>query len=267
MAEHVPGIELLSLVADPDPQIIADAIDTTSADSWASAYVAMKDLEFAITGMAVAFDAGVFSLKRYLGKTPPLAKDLPIGAAVCVPGKIDRFYPGFSQDKELDDPDAHAEIMAIRYTEMVGGESELDGSTLTTTVEPCPSCLTAIDKTGITRVMYGTSRRDLEAIRIVKPHDQKATDIVSSRRQENDDHHFELVQLPIRAIGLVCLELFSGISRDLETGEVQFDPEVAKATRWRHFDLLMRDAYINERQTRTESEILFDSFYQTMRTA
>ena len=57
--------------------------------------------------------------------------------------------------ERLNDPTAHAEMIAITAaTEAVGGKY-LAGCTLYVTVEPCPMCAGALAWTQISRVVYG----------------------------------------------------------------------------------------------------------------
>ncbi len=70
------------------------------------------------------------------------------------------------------DPSAHAEVQAIRAACRALGSTDLSGSTLYTTVEPCVLCAYVARRAGVSRVVYGvpagqagglTSRYDLLA--------------------------------------------------------------------------------------------------------
>jgi len=58
------------------------------------------------------------------------------------------------------DPTAHAEVNAIREAAKALGVVSLDGTTLYTTCEPCPMCLSAIHWAKIDRVVFGASIAD-----------------------------------------------------------------------------------------------------------
>lgn len=60
------------------------------------------------------------------------------------------------------DPTAHAEVNCIREAARVLATIDLAGSTLYTTCEPCPMCLTAIHWAKIDRVVYGATIADAE---------------------------------------------------------------------------------------------------------
>jgi tRNA(adenine34) deaminase len=53
------------------------------------------------------------------------------------------------------DPSAHAEVVALRAACQGGRSSDLSGSTLYTTVEPCVLCAYVIRRTRVSRVVYG----------------------------------------------------------------------------------------------------------------
>jgi len=57
----------------------------------------------------------------------------------------------------LDDPTAHAEILAIREACYGAENYRLSGATLYVTLEPCTMCAGAISNARIKRVVYGAS--------------------------------------------------------------------------------------------------------------
>lgn len=62
-----------------------------------------------------------------------------------------------NQPRRLNDPTAHAEILAIRAACAVLGEERLTGCDLYVTLEPCPMCAGAISIARIRRLYYGAS--------------------------------------------------------------------------------------------------------------
>ena len=79
--------------------------------------------------------------------------EVPVGAVIVCRGKV--IARGHNMTERLNDPTAHAEIIAITAaTEAVGGKY-LSGCTLYVTVEPCPMCAGALAWTQISRVVYG----------------------------------------------------------------------------------------------------------------
>ena len=79
--------------------------------------------------------------------------EVPVGAVIVCRGKV--IARGHNMTERLNDPTAHAEMIAITAaTEAVGG-NYLSGCTLSVTVEPCPMCAGALAWTQISRVVYG----------------------------------------------------------------------------------------------------------------
>lgn len=81
--------------------------------------------------------------------------EVPIGAVITCRGRI--IGKGHNMTERLNDPTAHAEMIAITAaTEAMGGKYLAD-CTLYVTVEPCPMCAGALAWSQIGRVVYGAS--------------------------------------------------------------------------------------------------------------
>lgn len=79
--------------------------------------------------------------------------EVPIGAVVVCRGRV--IARGHNMTERLNDPTAHAEMIAITAaTEAVGGKY-LNDCTIYVTVEPCPMCAGALAWSQIGRVVYG----------------------------------------------------------------------------------------------------------------
>lgn len=79
--------------------------------------------------------------------------EVPIGAVIVCRGRI--IGKGHNMTERLNDPTAHAEMIAITAaTEAMGGKY-LNDCTLYVTVEPCPMCAGALAWSQIGRVVYG----------------------------------------------------------------------------------------------------------------
>ena len=82
-------------------------------------------------------------------------EEVPIGAVIVCKGRI--IGKGHNMTERLNDPTAHAEMIAITAaTEAMGGKY-LNDCTLYVTVEPCPMCAGALAWAQIGRVVYGAS--------------------------------------------------------------------------------------------------------------
>ncbi|MFY0596225.1 MAG: nucleoside deaminase [Cognatishimia sp.] len=82
--------------------------------------------------------------------------EVPVGAVVIDPdGKV--IAQAGNRTRELNDPTAHAEILAIRAACQTLNSERLPGYDLYVTLEPCPMCASAISQTRIARVYYGAA--------------------------------------------------------------------------------------------------------------
>lgn len=82
--------------------------------------------------------------------------EVPVGAVVVSPaGEV--VAAAGNRTRELADPTAHAEILAIREACAAVGSERLPGHDLYVTLEPCPMCASAISQTRIARLYYGAS--------------------------------------------------------------------------------------------------------------
>jgi len=83
-----------------------------------------------------------------------LAEDeVPIGAVIVCNGRV--IAKGHNMTERLNDPTAHAEMIAITSATEATGGKYLNDCTLYVTVEPCPMCAGALAWAQIGRVVYG----------------------------------------------------------------------------------------------------------------
>ena len=69
--------------------------------------------------------------------------EVPVGAVVVAPDGTVLARAG-NRTRELADPTAHAEMLAIREACQMTGSERLTGFSLYVTLEPCPMCAAAI---------------------------------------------------------------------------------------------------------------------------
>ena len=81
--------------------------------------------------------------------------EVPVGAVVVM-GQTVVARAG-NRTRELNDPTAHAEILAIREACRLLGSERLTGHDLYVTLEPCPMCAAAIAAARIGRLYYGAA--------------------------------------------------------------------------------------------------------------
>ena len=85
--------------------------------------------------------------------------EVPVGAVVVHGEQI--IAAAHNQREQLNDPTAHAEMIAITQAATNLGSWRLNGCTLYVTLEPCPMCAGAILQARIPLVVYGAA--DLKA--------------------------------------------------------------------------------------------------------
>jgi tRNA(adenine34) deaminase len=81
--------------------------------------------------------------------------EVPIGAVVVINNKI--IARGYNQVEKLQDPTAHAEIIALTSAFNHLGSKYLPDATIYITIEPCLMCAGAMYWSKIGRIMYGAS--------------------------------------------------------------------------------------------------------------
>ncbi len=79
--------------------------------------------------------------------------EVPIGAVVVINNKI--IARGHNQVERLNDPTAHAEVLAVTSACSFLGAKYLPDATLYVTIEPCHMCAGALYWTKLKRVVFG----------------------------------------------------------------------------------------------------------------
>lgn len=79
--------------------------------------------------------------------------EVPIGAVIVCGGRI--VGRGHNMTQDLQDPTAHAEMVAITSACAALNSRHLQNCTLYVTVEPCPMCAAALNWAQVSRVVYG----------------------------------------------------------------------------------------------------------------
>lgn len=85
-----------------------------------------------------------------------LRGEVPVGAVLADPaGRV--VARAGNRTRELADPTAHAEILALRAACAAAGSERLPGHALYVTLEPCAMCAAAIAAARIARLYYGAA--------------------------------------------------------------------------------------------------------------
>lgn len=82
--------------------------------------------------------------------------EVPVGAVVVDPKGVIVARAG-NRTRELSDPTAHAEMLAVRAACRAAGSERLGGHDLYVTLEPCAMCAAAIAAARVARLYYGAS--------------------------------------------------------------------------------------------------------------
>jgi tRNA(adenine34) deaminase len=83
------------------------------------------------------------------------AGEVPVGAVVVKEGEV--IAQAHNAPRDLHDPTAHAELLAIRRAAQALGNERLDGCELWVTLEPCAMCAGAISHARIARLYYAAA--------------------------------------------------------------------------------------------------------------
>ncbi len=102
----------------------------------------MKDTDSRWMGRALA-----------LAREAALHEEVPVGAVVVGPDGT--AFEERNRTRELADPTAHAEVLAIRRAAAYHGDWRLTGHTLYVTLEPCSMCAGAVVLSRVERLVFG----------------------------------------------------------------------------------------------------------------
>jgi len=79
--------------------------------------------------------------------------DVPIGAVIVYKNRI--IGKAYNQREQLQDPTAHAEIIALTQAATYIGNWHLHDCTMYVTLEPCPMCAGALVLSRMDKLVYG----------------------------------------------------------------------------------------------------------------
>jgi len=114
----------------------------------------MSELIESITAEQEALDTR-FMLRAYqLAQQAESYNEIPVGAVVVADDEI--IGEGFNQSIMLNDPSAHAEMIAIRQAGKTLENYRMLDCTLYVTLEPCPMCAGLMVHGRIKRLVYAT---------------------------------------------------------------------------------------------------------------
>jgi len=102
------------------------------------------------------FDSNPMQQALAEARAAALRGEVPVGAVVVdvVTGRI--LARAGNRTEEMNDPTAHAEMLAIREAAAIMANPRLGNCDLYVTLEPCPMCATAISFARLRRLYFGT---------------------------------------------------------------------------------------------------------------
>jgi tRNA(adenine34) deaminase len=92
-----------------------------------------------------------------LAREAGTAGEVPVGAVVVVAGQV--VGRGRNSPIAMNDPTAHAEMLALRAAAAATGNYRLEHATVYATLEPCAMCAGALVAARVERLVFGA--RDL----------------------------------------------------------------------------------------------------------
>ncbi len=100
------------------------------------------------------FDTKYMDLALAEARKAEAAGEVPVGAVIVVNDTL--VATGVNQPISINDPTAHAEIIALREAGQSLQNYRLTGATVYCTVEPCMMCAGAMIHARIARLVFGT---------------------------------------------------------------------------------------------------------------
>ena len=88
-------------------------------------------------------------------------EEVPVGAVIVKNGTI--IARGYNRREALNDPTAHAEILAITSAAATLADRRLEGCTMYVTLEPCPMCAGAALNARLSQIVFGARDADIGA--------------------------------------------------------------------------------------------------------
>jgi tRNA(adenine34) deaminase len=127
------------------------------------------------------------------------AGEVPVGAVLVAGGEV--IASAHNGPVGLQDPSAHAEILALRKAASAEGNYRLAGSTLYVTIEPCLMCAGALIHARVSRLVFGAQ-------------DPKGGAVVSLYRVLDDSRLNHRIEVTGGVLAEECGEIMSRFFRE-----------------------------------------------------
>ncbi len=103
------------------------------------------------------FHVGMMNLALAEAEAAAAADEVPVGAVVYSVARGAVIATGRNRREELQDPTAHAEVLALRAAAAALGSWRLEHCVLYVTLEPCAMCAGATVLARVPAVVYGAT--------------------------------------------------------------------------------------------------------------
>jgi tRNA(adenine34) deaminase len=133
--------------------------------------------------------------------------EIPVGALLVKKNQV--LARVHNRCIELNDPTAHAEILALRRAGQRLGNYRLNATAMYVTIEPCPMCVSAMIHGRIGRLIFGASEPKSGAI------ESK----FKLLRENGFNHHFEVTR---GVLETECAEVLKSFFKKKRTSGKQF---------------------------------------------
>jgi tRNA(adenine34) deaminase len=105
-----------------------------------------------------------------------------VGAVLVRNGEV--ICSGFNEGDLRHDPTAHSEMVVIRRACAEAKTTSLEGVTLYCTLQPCGMCTMACLWAGVSRIVYGARRSDVNAVYFESRHNNSSDFIRDAFRDD-----------------------------------------------------------------------------------
>ena len=144
-----------------------------------------------------ATDTDYMQIALDLARQAALNGEVPVGAIVVKNGVV--IGCGSNAPISLQDPTAHAEIIAMREAAQYIGNYRLVGCTLYVTLEPCAMCSGTIQHARVAKLIYGAS----------DPKTGACGSVINLMNEPKLNHHCEVISgVLAQECGAVLTEFF-----------------------------------------------------------
>ena len=129
---------------------MSEKIFPTEAQTWQTVRIVKHARELGLEKLADSFEEAFKEAEKAFTDD-----EVPVGCVIVHDGRI--IGRGYNRTESLQDPTAHAEMLAITSAAENLGSWRLNGATVYCTLEPCAMCAGALVLARIERLVFGAT--------------------------------------------------------------------------------------------------------------